>query len=96
MKMFFFIYPDYFDKRVTNELKQAGFRKYTKVHGTTGEGEETDAKLGTHYAPGKNNSLFMAVSDEDVSSLLEIVQKLRQQYPTGGFRAFTFPLEECI
>jgi hypothetical protein len=96
MKMFAFVYADYFDERITNEFKQADYKHYTKVHGTTGEGEEAGAKLGTSYAPFKNNILYIAVPDEEISNLLEIVRKLRRDCPDAGFRAFTHQLEECI
>jgi len=43
MKMFVFVYADYFDERITNAFKQADYKQYTKVHGTTGEGEESGA-----------------------------------------------------
>jgi hypothetical protein len=96
MKMFAFVYTDYFDDRVTKEFKEAGYKHYTKVHGTTGEGEEGGAKLGTSYAPGRNNILYIGVPDEEIPNLLEIVRKLRKEYPDGGLRAFTYQLEECI
>ena len=96
MKMFALIYADYFDRRVTNEFKQADFKQYTKVHGTTGEGKETGAKLGTSHSPFKNNILYIAVPDEEIPKLLEIVRSLRRDYPNEGFRAFTYQLEECI
>lgn len=96
MKMFLVVYTDYFDERITSALKQAGYNKYTKIHGTTGEGEDTVAKLGVSYAPGTNKTLIMAVPNEEIPHLLEIIQRLREKYPDGGFRAFTFPLEECI
>lgn len=96
MKMFAFIYADYFDERITTDFKQAGYRHYTKVHGTTGEGGESDAKLNTPFAPGRNNILYIAVPDEEISNLLEIVRRLRKEYPDAGFRAFTYQLEECV
>ncbi len=34
MKMFAFVYADYFDARITNEFKQANYKQDTKVHGT--------------------------------------------------------------
>jgi len=96
MKMFAFVYTDYFDDRITKEFKQAGYKQYTKVHGTTGEGEESGAKLGTSYAPGRNNILYIAVPDEEIPNLLEIVRKLRREHSDAGLRAFTYQLEECI
>lgn len=96
MKMFIFIYPDYFDTHITSEFKQAGYKNYTKVHGTTGEGDESEPKLGSSYAPGRNNLLTMAVPDKEIPQLLEIVRRLRGKYPNAGFRAFTHWLDECI
>ena len=96
MKMFAFVYADYFDARITKEFKEADYKQYTKVHGTTGEGKESGAKLGTSYAPGRNNILYMAVTDAEIPKLLEIVRKLRRECPDAGFRAFTYQLEECI
>jgi len=96
MKMFNFIYTDYFDERVTKEFNKAGYKNYTKVHGTTGQGEETGPKLGTAHAPGKNNILFIGVPDEEIPNLLEIVQKLKRDIPNAGFRAFTYQIDEHI
>ncbi len=96
MKMFFVIYAEASDASVTNAFKNAGFKSYTKMHGATGEGEESEPKLGTHYWPGRNNTLMLAVPDEDVASLIELVRKLKAEQPRAGLRAFTFPLEECI
>ena len=96
MKMFVFVYADYFDERITNAFKQADYKQYTKVHGTTGEGEESGAKLNTSYAPGRNNILYIAVPDEEIPNLLEIVRKLKREFPGEGLRAFTYQLEECI
>ncbi len=49
MKMFAFVYSDYFDERITKEFKKANYKHYTKVRGTTGEGEEAGARLDTSY-----------------------------------------------
>jgi hypothetical protein len=96
MKMFAFVYADYFDERVTKGFKEAGYKQYTKVHGTTGEGEEAGAKLGTSCSPGKNNIMYIGVPDEEIPNLLKIVRKLRGEFPNAGFRAFTYQLEEYI
>lgn len=96
MKMFNLIYTDYFDKRVTEEFRKAGYKNYTKVHGTTGQGEETGPKLGTSRSPGRNNILYIGVPDQEIPNLLEIVQKLRKEYPHVGFRAFTYQIEDYI
>jgi hypothetical protein len=96
MKMFALIYADYLDEGITKEFKEANYKQYTKVHGTTGEGKETGAKLGTSHAPFKNNILYIAVPEEEIPNLLDIVRKLKREFPDEGFRAFTYQMEECI
>lgn len=97
MKMFFVIYAESSDESIINAFKNSGFKSYTKMSGVMGEGEETEPKLGTHYWPGKNNAVMMAVEDEKIHSLCELVRKLKIEHPRAGLRAFTFPLEEeCV
>jgi len=95
MKMFLVVYADYFDERITRELKQAGYKSYMKLHDATGENESSEARLGTFRAPGRNKSLFMAVPDEEIPRLIDIVRRLKEENPAGGFRAVTWMLEEC-
>ena len=96
MKMFFVVYAEACDEQVTNAFKDNGFRSYTKMHGATGEGEESEPKLGTHFWPGRNNTLLFAVQDEDIERLVELVRRLKVEQPRAGVRAFTLPLEECV
>lgn len=96
MKMFLIVYAAAADENITAAFKNAGFKAYTKMHGATGEGQETEPKLGTHYWPGRNNSMFFAVPDAEISVLCELVKKIRKEEPHAGLRAFTFPLEECV
>ncbi|KQC06041.1 MAG: hypothetical protein APR62_08605 [Smithella sp. SDB] len=97
MKMFYVIYAEETDDAIIAAFKEAGFKAYTKMCGLMGEGEETEPKLGTHYWPGNNNALLMAVSDNKIKPLCELVRKLKFEHPRAGLRAFTFPLEEeCV
>ncbi len=96
MKMLYIIYASASDESVTTAFKEAGYTSYTKGHGMTGEGEESEPKLGTHYWPGTNNVMLMAVPDEEVPRILELVRTLKVQQPRAGLRAFTVPLEECV
>ena len=93
MKMFFIVYDDYIDENTINALKQAGYKSYTKIRGAMDEGEKHEPRLDTYHSPGRN---ILAVLDDDIPRLIEIVQKLKEQYPSAGWRAFTFPLEQCI
>lgn len=96
MKMFLVVYAESSDESVTDALKQAGFKSYTKMHGATGEGPDSDPKLDTHCWPGRNNTLLLAVPNDDVPCLIGLVKKIKIENPRAGLRAFTFPLEECI
>ena len=96
MKMFLIIYAQATDENVTAAFKKAGYTAYTKMHGATGEGKETEPKLGTHYWPGRNNAMFFAVPNEEISKLCELAKALKEEEPHAGIRAFTFPLEECV
>ncbi len=96
MKMFFVVYAEASDESITAAFKKAGYKSYTKAHGATGEGEESEPKLGTHYWPGRNNTLLLAVPDEEIHKLIELAKRLKAEHPRAGLRAFTFPLEECV
>jgi len=94
--MFMVIYAEAADESIIGAFKSAGFKSYTKMQGATGEGEESEPKLGTHYWPGRNNTLFVAVHNEDISKISDLIRKLKVEHPRAGLRAFTFPVEECI
>jgi len=96
MKMFFVVYAESSDESITNAFKKAGYKSYTKMHGATGEGLESEPKLDTHYWPGRNNTLLLGVPDEEIQKLIELAQRLKAEQPRAGLRAFTFPLEECV
>ncbi|MCK7507102.1 MAG: hypothetical protein MZV70_25660 [Desulfobacterales bacterium] len=96
MKMFFVVYAEASDESVTEAFKKAGYKSYTKMHGATGEGQESEPKLDTHFWPGRNNTLLLGVPDDEIGRLVELVRKLKTEQPRAGLRAFTFPLEECV
>ncbi|HOW56502.1 MAG TPA: hypothetical protein PKZ12_00765 [Smithellaceae bacterium] len=96
MKMFLIVYCEASDEDVVAKFKNAGFKSYTKMQGAMGEGEGSEPKLGTHYWPGRNNTLFFAVPDEELPKLHELFRELKAEHPRAGLKAFTFPLEECV
>ena len=96
MKMFFVVYAEASDESASAAFKEAGYKSYTKIHGATGEGQESEPKLDTHFWPGRNNTLMLAVPDEEIQKLIELVKRLKVEQPRAGLRAFTFPLEKCV
>ena len=96
MKLFLVVYAEAADESIVGAFKSAGIRSYTKLQGATGEGEESEPKLGTHYWPGKNNALLMVVHNEDVRKISDLIRKLKVDHPRAGLRAFNLPAEECV
>jgi hypothetical protein len=96
MKMFLIIYGESADEDVIIALKEAGIHGYTKMVEARGEGTETEPKLGTHCWPGKNNILFMALSDEEIPRIADRIRRLKEQHPRAGVRSFLLPMEESV
>ncbi len=94
MKMFLIIYCEASDEDVMAALKDAGVQGYTKMVEARGEGTETEPKLGTHFWPGKNNVLLMAVADEAIARLDARLRELKRENPRAGVRSFLLPMEE--
>ncbi len=94
MKMFLIIYCEAADEDVIAALKEAGIHGYTKMVEAQGEGTESEPKLGTHCWPGKNNILFMALPDDEISRISERVRDLKRKHPRAGVRSFLLPMEE--
>jgi len=53
-------------------------------------------KLGTHCWPGKNNALFIAASDDEVSRIKEAIHEIRREHPRSGVKGFILPMEESV
>ncbi len=96
MKMFAFVYADYFDSMITTTFKQAGYSSYIKVHNMTGEYEGLESRTEGPGSHGGLKSLLIPVPDEQISHLLDIVRNMKKQFPGLGLGAFTFPLEEVV
>jgi nitrogen regulatory protein PII len=94
MKMFLLIYGEAADEYVIAALKEAGIKAYTKMVEARGEGTETEPKLGTHFWPGKNNVLLMAVADDEIPRIAEKIKEIRKDHPRAGVRSFLLPMEE--
>jgi hypothetical protein len=88
MKMYLIVYGEWRrDEGVIAALKALGIHGYTKMVEARGEGTETEPKLGTHFWPGKNNVLLMAVSDEEVARINERLRGLKEEHPRAGVRS---------
>ncbi|MBP8981181.1 MAG: hypothetical protein KBG09_08065 [Syntrophobacterales bacterium] len=96
MKMFFIVYSRAADYDVISRLKSAGIKGYTKMKDVSGEGTETEPKLGTHCWPGENNVLYIAVEEDEVQRVCEVIRVLRKSHPRAGVKGFILPMVEII
>lgn len=96
MRMCVLIYCEVADEAVTDAIKKAGVKGYTKLVEAKGEGTESEPKLGTHCWPGKNNILLMALDDGQIREMVDLARKLKNDHPRAGLRGFILPLEEFI
>ncbi|MGQ5491107.1 PG0541 family transporter-associated protein, partial [Thauera sp. ZXT1-4] len=84
------------DEDVIDAFKKGGVRAYTKMREVRGEGTDTVPKLGTQCWPGKNNALFIAASDDEVSRIKEAILEIRKSHPRSGVKGFILPMEESV
>jgi hypothetical protein len=96
MKMFVFVYADYFEGTATTTFKQAGYDSYISFHNMTSKYEGLEPRTKGPGSNGGTKALWIPVPDEKASQLIDIVRNLRKEYPTVGFGAFTFQLEEFV
>ena len=96
MKMFLIVYCDAADEAVIDFFKKGGVKAYTKMREVRGEGVDTEPKLGTHCWPGKNNALFIAAEEDEVSRIKEAILAIRKSLPRSGVKGFVLPMEESV
>lgn len=94
MKMLLIVYNEVADEDMLAGLKSAGIKAYTKMQEARGEGSETEPKLGTHYWPGRNNILFVAVRDDEAPAVKKALSTLKLDHPKAGVKCFMLPVEE--
>ncbi len=96
MKMMMIVYCEASDEIILAALKEAGVRAYSKMKDVSGEGTETEPKLGTHTWPGRNDVILTAVENGKVDALKKMILRLKAEHPRCGVRGFVFPMEESI
>ena len=96
MKMVFIVYSQAADYDVIAAIKQAGVKGYTKMENASGEGVETEPKLHTHIWPGENCVLFLALEEDELPAIVELIRELKLEHPRAGVKAFIMPMEEII
>ena len=96
MKMMMIVYCEASDEIILAALKEAGVGAYSKMKDVSGEGTESEPKLGTHTWPGKNDVILTAVENGKVEALKRMILRLKTEHPRCGVRGFVLPMEESI
>jgi hypothetical protein len=96
MKMVFIVYSQAADYDVISAVKEAGVKGYTKMENASGEGLETEPKLHTHTWPGENCVLFLALEEDELPNIIQLIRALKTDHPRAGVKAFILPMEEII
>lgn len=93
MKMLMLVFNEAIDEEVMELLQACGTNNYTRINGIFGKGNSSGTHLGTDTWPGRNNSLLLAVSDEQAEQALACIRTLRTTLGAEGIKAFVWKLE---
>jgi len=96
MKLIFLVYNVVIENKVTEELKKAEVKAYTKIPLIHGAGTHTVPHLNTHVWPSINQGLFIAIEEEKKDEVLNRMKKLKSIYKKEGLKVFVLPLEEVL
>ena len=92
----FIVYNYVIDSDVLDAFKTAGIKAYTKLERIHGQGSDTEPKLGTQLWPGENNALFVAVSDEQIEVVVDLMKKIKRKHQRFGVKGFLLPVDEIF
>ena len=93
MKMLMLVFNEAIDDEVREMLQACGVRNYTRINGIFGKGNASGTHLGSDTWPGRNNTLFLAVSDGQAEQALACIRKLRTTLGAEGVKAYAWNLE---
>ncbi|MBR0045848.1 MAG: hypothetical protein IJP75_03060 [Bacteroidaceae bacterium] len=97
MKTVFIAYDQAHQENVIEALNDTNVRGYTFFEQVGGRGTKGgDPHLGSHAWPSMNSSILTVVEDEQVQPLLKRLQKLDDDNPMLGLRAFVWAVEQSI
>ncbi|MDD5356405.1 MAG: hypothetical protein PHY56_07715 [Candidatus Omnitrophica bacterium] len=93
-KMAMVVYNEALDMEVMEAVSSCGLNNYTKVMGVFGRGDSSGIHLGNDIWPGRNNILYIAAEEKEISQLLPLIKELRKKIGHEGVKAFVLPIEE--
>lgn len=97
MKSIFITYDQAHHENVINALDESNARGYTFFEGVGGRGsKQGEPHLGSHAWPSMNSAIITVVEDNQVTPLLNRLQRLDIENPLLGLRAFVWNIEQSI
>lgn len=97
MKTVFITYDQAHQENVIEALNETNIRGYTFFEQAGGRGTQGgDPHLGTHAWPSMNSAIITIVDDDRVAPLLKRLQRLDEDNPMLGLRAFVWACEQSI
>ncbi len=94
MQMLMLVFNEAIDEVVLETIQDCGIESYTRIDGVFGKGKTSGTHLGTDIWPGRNNTLLLAVSEEQARQAMERLRKLRTKLGIEGVKAFVWNLED--
>lgn len=94
LKMVMIAYNEAIDMEVMEILGNCAMKNYTKVLGAFGKGNTSGIHSGDDIWPGRNNVLYVACEEIDVSRILCCVKELRKRLGKEGIKAFVWNIEQ--
>lgn len=97
MKAIFITFDQAHYESVMTILDHNNARGFTYWENVMGRGTKTgEPHYGSHAWPSMNSAVITMVEDRQVENLLDLLQKLDNQTPALGLRAFVMNVEKSI
>jgi hypothetical protein len=93
VKMVLIVYEAGIDEDLQSVIERLGVPGWTKLTGATGTGRHGN-RFGTQIWPGTNNLLMMALPEDRVDSVIEVLNELKTSYlKPPALQVFVLPTE---
>jgi len=93
VKMVLIVYEAGIDEDLQSVFERLDVPGWTKLTGATGTGRHGN-RFGTQIWPGTNNLLMMALPEDRVDSVIEVLNELKASYlKPPALQVFVLPTE---
>ena len=96
MKLLMIVFNFAIRDKVEDCLDECKLDSYTLIPEVHGTGESSGKHFESHIWPGKNNLMFIALTQEKYEELKPKLKKVKEKYKNEGIKFFLIPLAEMI